>query len=423
MNESPFLGQEDVRPVLPTPNEHYIVQYDSFELARLYRAAKRPIILWFALWSVIMVIALFAIAAADAHASFALLWFVVSGVGVFRFARTLKRIKTIWENNIEKMRRTTYDYAVYDTYFVLHTYRDNELMRFEKFACSDIQHIRPTAEFLAFEINGQAFYLRRNEIPRTSALFYGHQTNGHIAALETMPWRIASVVLFWASIAALLGAMITQGWYCAEHLQGAVFSRALEGMWLFFLFVPIPAASLVFGIAAKKKQYRFTKNIVIAAITIPILCLYGSFAFVFGGMYDHSDAAVVRVEQALSMEIPAYNYIATEERNPDESIHSRNAARYLTNVCFDEDEATAFEASMDERWMHAIPTTLQGIAAEDVFDSKYDRFLLYNTDTAAYNAIPEKDGTYTFIGLYYSTEDNVMEIAEYTVVYTRGSNV
>ena len=42
-----------------------------------------------------------------------------------------------------------------------------------------------------------------------------------------------------------------------------------------FLFLPLPVASLVFGIIAKARGFRFRKNWIVAYVMIPVLCLLG----------------------------------------------------------------------------------------------------------------------------------------------------
>ena len=54
-----------------------------------------------------------------------------------------------------------------------------------------------------------------------------------------------------------------------------------ENMWVFFLFLPVPIASIVFGFYLKKKGYKYKKNVVVGIIMAALLCIYGSFNFIF----------------------------------------------------------------------------------------------------------------------------------------------
>ena len=54
-----------------------------------------------------------------------------------------------------------------------------------------------------------------------------------------------------------------------------------ENMWVFFLMTPIPLSSIIFGFILKSKGYQYKKNVIVGLIVVILLCVYGSFAFVF----------------------------------------------------------------------------------------------------------------------------------------------
>ena len=82
-----------------------------------------------------------------------------------------------------------------------------------------------------------------------------------------------------------------------------------ENMWVFFLFLPVPIASIVFGFYLKKKGYKYKKNVIVGVIMAALLCIYGSFTFIFSDIYSHGDEPIVNTEQMLNIDIPIHSHI------------------------------------------------------------------------------------------------------------------
>ena len=80
-------------------------------------------------------------------------------------------------------------------------------------------------------------------------------------------WKVLSIVLFVLSIASVYCGFI------GMMLSTSPLRPSISGLWTCFLFLPLPVASLVFGIIAKARGYRFRENQIIAFVMIPVLCL------------------------------------------------------------------------------------------------------------------------------------------------------
>ena len=87
-----------------------------------------------------------------------------------------------------------------------------------------------------------------------------------------------SILLFVLSICTLWGALL------GVSILSEIHPNMADNMWVFFLFLPIPLASVVFGFYLKKKGYRYKKNVIVGWIIAALLCIYGSFTFIFAGM-------------------------------------------------------------------------------------------------------------------------------------------
>lgn len=81
-----------------------------------------------------------------------------------------------------------------------------------------------------------------------------------------------------------------------------------ENMWLYFVPLPIPLASLILGIIYKKKGFKATKNIVVGIIFSVSLIIYGSFTFIYSDFYSH-DFSYVNQVMLYNISLKTYNAI------------------------------------------------------------------------------------------------------------------
>lgn len=196
-------------------------------------------------------------------------------------------------------------------------------------------------------------------------------------------------------------------------------------MWLFFLLLPIPLANLILGIIYKKKGFKAKKNIVVGIIFTALLVLYGSFTFIFGGMYSHDFAYVSQIETEIRFDLPDKGEISTQDwtvgtqTEPDPNTVQYY---YTSNITFtDKSEITNFNAeiSQSDLWLTSVNTTLIGLVPSMYSylpsSTQYDYFMIYNVDLESYNAMPENSGTYRYIFIAYSSLDDTMKIGEYAL--------
>lgn len=183
-----------------------------------------------------------------------------------------------WRNVLRQMSETTYEYSVFDEYVVITLYRSNEKIRMSKYYFSDIEKISQTDKWLFLTVSGQTYIIRKEGLKDNSAL-YLHMYTNPVKVIENKPidiWRILSVVLFVASFFTISFALALSVSMSSEND-----SAVLNNMWVFFLFLPIPISSVIVGFILKSKGYKYKKNIIIGFIFTFLLCIYGSFSFIF----------------------------------------------------------------------------------------------------------------------------------------------
>lgn len=69
--------------------------------------------------------------------------------------------------------------------------------------------------------------------------------------------------------------------------------------------------------------------------------------------------------------------------------------------------------------MSSVSNDLIGITSPMNDYGFYDYVLVYNVDTAEYNALPNGSGKYRFINILYRLEENQMKIVEYDIDYVK----
>lgn len=268
-------GKESVSEI--EPNETYQFNYTKAELNELYRLQrksiyKKPVI--FTLISVFLIISLFVSSVPNYFIGFA------SGIlfiGVIGHIKGIRAYKKAWEKSIERICSSVYEYRIFEDNININIYRNNEKIRESKCYFTDIEQIHGYDKWLLFQFGGQSFIVRKNELQENSA-FYSFMYNNPSKTKETAApnkWRFVSIILFVASLLSIYGALILVA------AASKVNNLFIGNTWLCFLMTPIPIASTIFGFVLKSKGYKYKKNIIAGIIMTCILCIYGSFAFIF----------------------------------------------------------------------------------------------------------------------------------------------
>ena len=258
------------------PNESYRFTFSKEELNEIYHLQrsiyKRPVI--FTVLCVLMIVFFIGLSAPDIMIGFAFGMFLIGTISHIKGIRTYSKA---WKNSTERICKSIYEYKVFDNYISVNIYRENERIRESKCFFTDIEQIQQFGKWLFLQFGGQSFIIRKSELKENSA-FYSYMYKNPAKTVNTpIPnkWRTTSILLFVASLLSILGALALVG---AMSKANGLFT---ENMWAFFLMTPIPIASIVFGYILKPKGYKYKKNIVTGIIMTALLCIYGSFVFIF----------------------------------------------------------------------------------------------------------------------------------------------
>ena len=399
------------------PDESYRFTYSIEELNELHRLQrrsiyKRPII--FTVLCVLMIVFSIGLSAPDASIGFVFGMFLISAVSHIKGIRAYNKA---WKNSIERICKSDYEYNLFDDYVDIQIYRNNEIVRKTKCYYTDIEQIQQFGEWLILHFGGQLYIIRRNGLKDNSVIYsYMYKNPAKTAEPEiAYKEKIISNILVIASICSFFVALTLEVIVSEEN------GLFLENMWLFFLFSPIPIASVIFGFYLKSKGYKYKKNVVSGIIITALLCIYGSFTFIFTNIYDYSDEPIARTEQILGIDIPVHKHIITQDWTQGTQTVSRGYIYSTSDISFDNIAVLEFEKQLatDDKWLSSIPNDFIGITSPLNNYGFYDYTLIYNIDTAEYNSLPSNSGNFRLINVLYSMETNKMKIIEYDIEYVQ----
>ena len=408
---------EPVEENAEKPKESYVFQYGKNDLRAIFKKTSALLIrrvIRFTLACIFLFVVFVAVGANDIIISLPLGCFFIGVIGhvigYFSYKKT-------WRGSESRALASTYFYEVFEGYFVLNIAQDGETTKTLKIYFDNIDKIHFFGNYLVLEISQQIYIIRKNALIPNSAF---------TALCNTAPKKVGgkkprdilktlSVLLFVLSILTIWGALLG-----VAILSGSN-PAVTENMWVFFVFLPIPIASIVFGFYLKKKGYKYKKNVVVGFIMSAILCIYGSFVFIFADVYSHSDEPILEVEELLDIDIPVHSRINTEDWTKGTQSVPRGYIYSTSDIYFEDAAVEEFEENLpsDTKWISKIPGNMVGITSYYCDIETSDYYIIYNKDTGEFNKLPDESGTYDFINVLYNARTNTMKLVEYQIEYTK----
>lgn len=399
------------------PNESYRFTFSKQELNEIYRLQRKNFykrLVIFTVLCVLLIVFFISLSAPDVMIGFA---FGVFFIGLVSHIKGIRAYSKVWKNSTEPICKSIYEYKVFDDYININIYRENEKIRESKCFLPDIEQIQQLDKWLLLQFGGQLFIIRKSELKENSA-FYSYMYRNPSKVTEKIThnrWKVISIIFF---VASLLSLFIAMGLVLVMVMVNTLF---IENMWVFFLVTPIPVSSIILGFVLKAKKQKYLKNIFVGIIMTALLCIYGSFSFIFANVYDHSDKPIVRIEQTIGIDIPKHKQINTQDWTKGTQSVSRGYIYSTSDIYFDDSAVEDFEKQLtnDDKWLSSISSDMIGITSPMYDSGIYDYVLIYNVDTSEYNTLPSNSGNFRFINILYKVKDNTMLIVEYDIDYVK----
>ena len=193
------------------------------------------------------------------------------------YIKSFAAAKKAWENTGEKITCAKYRYEIYGDYMEIEILRDGGMSKYHNIKFSEVEGVAQLKNHFLLYIAGSIFIVRKSGIKQDSSLYTLFYERALKNAKQAVPPKLKAVsaVLFVLSLCSVFLALFLVSYVSGKnHLF-------VENMWIFFTVTPLPVASAVFGIAARRRGYKLTKNIAAGIIMTLLLCAYGSFVFIF----------------------------------------------------------------------------------------------------------------------------------------------
>lgn len=389
--------------------ERYSFQYDAAEVEKVCSYRTRPLKKYLLL-SWIFAVGCFIIMCAAGNISFGILFGIFMGY-IIIYSKMLSKAKKEIERTIDRIPGMTYSYAFSQGVLTIGISENGRFISEEHRCMEEIETITDIEGYYILTILGRSYIIRKSDLPNASKMLqYLRSSNSvtSIAPQKIRRWKAISIVAVIASLLSLFG-----GQSIAVSIAEASGDRTvfLQNMWVLFLFLPIPIFSVVLGCILKRKGIKYKKNIVIGIIMCCLLCIYGSFSFLFSGMND----AIAVVREEMNIDIPEYTSCnMTTNVYPQNRETMKKVSR--CDVSFPFDSTVAFYNSIDQNWLTEFPGELREYVAADEADYRADFCLLYNCDTKEYNTVPPEDGEYNMILLLFSKSTGWLYVFQYRLL-------
>lgn len=398
------------------PKEAYVFKYNKMDLQNVFKKICFPLVKRAIIFTLACSVLFILFAASEANETIIGLLLGYFLVGVISHIKGYFAYRKVWKISEKKILQCTYSYEIFDGYFMLNISKNEEITRTQKVYFDDIEKIQSFGDYLVLQFAGQSYIIKTDALITESAFitFCKNPSNKVEMRKPKDKLKIISILLFVLSICTIGGALF------GVAILSGINQTMPENMWVFFLFLPIPISSIAFGFYLKKKGYKYKKNIIVGFIMAVILCIYGSFTFIFADVYSHSDEPILNAEQTLNIEIPTHSSINTQDWTKGTQSIPRGYIYSTSDIYFTDTAVEEFEKNLssDTMWISNIPNDMVGITSYFCDFRTSDYYIIYNKDTREFNKLPSKSGTYVFINVLYSVEDNTMKLVEYQIEYT-----
>ncbi len=312
----------------------------------------------------------------------------------------------------ESVLKTDYKCLVYDDRFELVFYENGSQIGSHVYNFSKLGEVRETAGFFLVRNLNQFYMIPKKVLAADSRLrvALSARVNELTYKKPEKGLRLVSNLLVFAAAASVIAAFSL---IVFNALNGGSGFSALP-----LLFLPVPAASLLFGVYLMKRRLAFKPNLFVGGLCLVIIVTLSIVGvnrtkspepFSSGLYYEY-------VEECLGADFPEpdeINFVdngSMEQPDGDSWVYSMGMVRFSGKNA---DRMKSLVKS-DKRWLTKIPKELKN-AQPPYFKPEYDYVIFYDIINEAYNSVPDLSGSYECIAAYYSEEDATLYTFDYDV--------
>lgn len=304
--------------------------------------------------------------------------------------------------------RVCFNISFYENNFIINS---KSLKRESKYEVSytDISNVYITDNLVIVYFNKKYIAVDRVSLGETTDIIMNKLTMNakkviNSSTVNSKGVRFCSILLFIFSIISIF-----IGFFIMNILHETGKYSFCDGVfilysWVLYILAVIPLASLIFGIIFNRR-HKCKKNIIIGIIMTAVLCLYGSFCFIFRMMYSFDTNYIYTLKETTEIDFPEECLLVQQAPSPTYSTYIK-----FTN----ENEITDFEnnklvlplwkdiSSLDEQDNSYIYSYIKSL------EDEYDKYCICNLNTPIVN--DSVNYSYDKVLLCYNSKDNVLHI-------------
>ncbi len=349
-----------------------------------------------------LVIGLFSAFSDDFGSTFAV--FIIINIFLFALFRTLnKKSKKILQTE-----RRIVDIKFFNDYFISKLKNINTEIE-TKLNYTDIDRLYIDDELVVIIYNNKYVVFEQNNLLENKELILSQLkmkskrvVNRTTHMNDNKKLRVISIILFIASFASLIFALISMGAISGLGKYSFASTTFVLNMWVFFVFATIPLGSFIFGLIFNNR-FKCKKNIIAGIIMTVILVLYGSFCIFFRPFFSFDEKYLEQVSIETNLNFPSEFLIVTESvtgsketyvkfENENEMIEFENKIMSLDMW----DEISNLPSNLDLTILFTIKS--------------YDYYYIHTIDKQESNSFSERNVKQ--IVLAYNIENDVLVIYE-----------
>ncbi len=401
---------EEVNENIPaiTENETYTFTYSKDEMKKIIKSSADNKLKRLIFCLIILSVLSFAAMIDTGSDVLAILFGFSVGLLIIYIKSIIYSINTN-KKTIERCSQITYEYTLENGILIARTIKNGEVFLEARRPIREIEKLTDIGEYYTFVMSSYMYMIRKADLIDDSKLLLYLKSNANLKILPSgseKRLKILSVMTFILSIASLFIALMVSS--AVAETTGNI-SDITQYMWVLFLFIPIPIFSIIFGVWLKKRGMKYKKNIVVGIIMCVLLCLYGSFTFIFSGM----NKAIDTVGEEMNIEIPEYTSCSMSANAKTKDSETMKGLS-ICHITFSPENTEKFYTSTDENWLEDFPDELDKYIA--VENRQTYLCLIYNTNTGEYNTAPKNGGEYDMILMMFSKQKNELYIMKYRLI-------
>lgn len=184
----------------------------------------------------------------------------------------------------------------------------------------------------------------------------------------------------------------------------------IKYLWVMWLFIPVGILSILIGLRLKNNFQRYKKNIIIGAICVPIIAIFGSYSFIFASNFSYDATIVKSIGERTKLDLPDEVKVGTENWG-DYYISYAKITNAESKKVFDQEIANSllWQGKLSPKIKMILPSAIQYEVLQ------FDYFVFYNATNGEYNMFPS-DGKYECIFIAYDVSlARLMILSDYKI--------